>query len=65
MTTRIPKLSIRGAKKEQQANRDFDQNRRDNALTILSPDQIQGKAGPLRAEHTHSVLTSANGGSLS
>jgi hypothetical protein len=44
MTTRIPKLSIRGAKKEQQANRDFDQNRRDNARNILSPDQVQGKA---------------------
>lgn len=44
MTTQKPKLSIRGAKKKQQANRDFDQNRRDNAHNILNPDQIQGKA---------------------
>jgi hypothetical protein len=44
MSPKNPKLSIRGAKKEQQANRDFDQNRRDHARTILNPDQIQGKA---------------------
>jgi hypothetical protein len=44
MSPQKPKFSTYGAKKELKANREFDQNRRDNANNILNPDQIQGKA---------------------
>lgn len=37
------KFDIKGAKKEQNARREFDANRRDNAANILNPDQIVGK----------------------
>lgn len=37
------KFDIKGANKEQQARREFDINRRDNAQKILRPEQIQGK----------------------
>lgn len=38
------KINIRGAKKELKQQREFDTERRDNAVNILSPDQIQGAA---------------------
>jgi len=38
------KVNIKGAKTEAQQNREFDTNRCDNAINILNPDQIQGKA---------------------
>lgn len=41
--TKPAKFDISGAKKEFNARRDFDAYRRDNASTILRPEQIQGK----------------------
>jgi hypothetical protein len=43
MIKKIKKLVVRGAKTEAKENFKFDQERRDNAVKILNPNQVQGK----------------------